>query len=81
MWEDEYAKDEYIEELVIAGRKSYTHRTSKSNVVCNQKGSTFDRANETLVISFSLKNSVLNLKIKTPPPPDSNSHGTSTPRM
>lgn len=45
MWEDEYSKYEYIQELVVAGPKSYTYRTRKDNMVCEQKGITIDRAN------------------------------------
>lgn len=60
MWEVEYSKDEYIEELVIASPKSYTYRTSRDHVVCRQKVITVDRANEALVDFSSLKKLVLN---------------------
>lgn len=58
----ECSKDEYIEELVIAGPKSYAYRFSADNVVsvCKQKGITICRADEALVDVGSLKQFVLN---------------------
>ncbi len=44
MWEDEL-KDDYIEELVVGGAKSYDYKTNKGKIVIKQKGITLDRAN------------------------------------
>ena len=60
MWEDEMSKDEWIEELVIGGAKSYAYRTNKETIVCKQKGITLDRNNEKKVNFYELKQMVLN---------------------
>ena len=53
-------EDDWIEELVLGGAKSYTYRTHKGKIIVKQKGITLDRANETRVNFETMKNMVLN---------------------
>jgi hypothetical protein len=44
-WENEFGKDEWIVEIVVAGVKSYAYKTNKGKIVIRMKGITLDRNN------------------------------------
>jgi hypothetical protein len=57
-WEDEL-KGGWIEEVVVAGAKSYAYKNNKGKVVIRQKWITLDRANSNIFTFDSIKNMVL----------------------
>ena len=66
-WEDEFEGTDYIEELVVAGAKSYSYKTAygctkRGKVMVKQKGITLDRANDKVVNFKTMKSMVLNTK-------------------
>ncbi len=61
MWEDEL-KDDYIEELVVGGAKSYAYKTYKGKIAIKQKGITLDGANDEIFNFDTMGNVVLNDK-------------------
>ena len=44
-WENEFKPDEWIDEIVVGGAKSYSYKTNKGNIVIKQKGITLHVAN------------------------------------
>ena len=44
-WENEFSNDEWIDEIVVGGAKSYSYKTNKGKITIKQKGITLDRAN------------------------------------
>ncbi len=70
MWEDELNKngkpEDWIDELIIGGAKSYSYKTKSGNYVVKQKGVSLDFANAQKVNFQTLKNMVLdNAPIET----------------
>ena len=58
---NEFSNDEWIDEIVVGGAKSYSYKTNKGKITIKQKGITLDRANSNVftfenVRDVSLKN-------------------------
>jgi hypothetical protein len=45
-WENEFNDNEWIDEVVALGAKSYAYKTNKGKITVKQKGITLDRANQ-----------------------------------
>jgi hypothetical protein len=58
-WEDEFKNGEYIDEIVVAGAKSYAYITNKGKTVIKQKGITLDRMNSNVFTFENVKKMVL----------------------
>ena len=58
-WENEFGEDEWIDEIVVGGAKSYSYRTNKGKIVIKQKGITLDSANSKLFTFETVKDVVL----------------------
>jgi hypothetical protein len=43
-WENEFNDDEWIDEMILAGAKSYSYITNKGKIQIRMKGITLDRA-------------------------------------
>ena len=43
-WQSEVDNDEWIEEVVVGGAKSYSYKTNKGKIVVKRKGITLDKA-------------------------------------
>ena len=64
-WEDEL-KGAWIEEVVVAGAKSYAYMTNTGKIVIRQKGITLDRANSNIFTFENIKKMVLeNVKLES----------------
>ena len=53
------ALDEWIDELVIGGAKSYSYKTNKGNIVIKQKGITLDAASSNIFTFENVRDIVL----------------------
>ena len=70
-WEDEFGGEDYIEELVVGGAKSYSYKTEygctkKGKVQVKQKGINLDMANDEVVNCDTMRDMVLNITNKGP---------------
>ena len=62
-WENEFSNDEWINEIIVAGAKSYSYMTNKGKTVIKQKGITLDRANSNVFTFDNIRKIVLENKI------------------
>ena len=58
-WENEFKDGDWIDEIVVAGAKSYAYRTSKGKTVIKQKGITLDRVNSNIFTFENVRDMVL----------------------
>jgi hypothetical protein len=58
-WQDEFEEDEWIDEMVVGGAKSYSYKTSKGKIIIKQKGITLDSANSKIFTFETVKDVVL----------------------
>ena len=49
-WEYELDEDDWIDEIVVAGAKSYAYKTKKGHIEIKMKGITLDRANANILL-------------------------------
>ena len=59
-WENEFGDDEWIDEIVCGGAKSYGYKTNKGKLIIKQKGITMDRANSKIITFEAMTNLTLN---------------------
>ena len=59
-WENEFGNDEWIDEIVVGGAKSYSYKTNKGKIVVKQKGITLDKANSKIFTFEMVRDIVLN---------------------
>jgi len=59
-WENECDEGEWIDEIVVAGAKSYCYKTNKGKIEIKQKGITLDLNNSNIFTFENIKNMVLN---------------------
>ena len=65
-WENEFSNDEWIDEIVVGGAKSYSYKTNKGKITIKQKGITLDRANSNVFTFENVKNvSLKNVPLKS----------------
>ena len=58
-WQDEFKHDEWIDEIVCGGAKSYSYKTNLGNIVLKQKGITLDVANSNVFTFENVRDVVL----------------------
>ena len=58
-WEDEFKSNEWIDEIVVGGAKSYSYKTNKGKIVIKQKGITLDVANSNVFTFENVRDIVL----------------------
>jgi len=58
-WENEFSNDEWIDEIICTGAKSYSYRTNKNKVVVKQKGITLDHTSSNIFTFEAVRDIVL----------------------
>jgi hypothetical protein len=58
-WENEFNDDERIDEMIIAGAKSYSYITNKGKIQIRMKGITLDRATSDIFTFERIRKMVL----------------------
>jgi len=58
-WENEFEDGEWIEEMIVAGAKSYSYITNKGKIAIRMKGITLDRATSDIFTFERIKTMVL----------------------
>jgi hypothetical protein len=58
-WENEFDEDEWIDEIIVAGAKSYSYITNKGKIQIRMKGITLDRATSDIFTFERIRKMVL----------------------